>query len=358
MTESSNITSTYDPLLSIDVDAELETLLDMQIEIPSADPLAISETTTPEADPIVTLSVSEADPLAIVEAPETILETPAVTIRKKHSLITDFTKEFGRYIAISSLVFVALLVGTNFSAYTSIAWNWVSPDSLKTSSAAISDTLLKSKITVFANEMESGATDLDKQKEAEDIKKKLEEENIAVKENIFSPKKLIPTMPSIQVDLDVMPYENRIIIPKLGKNIPLVDVEHQNNFDFDHMENIFMQELEKGVIRYPGTALPGENGNAFIFGHSSNYPWVKGAYNEVFALLDNLENGDQIIVYYNQKKYTYVINTKKIVRPTDVKAISHDDTKKELSLMTCWPVGTTLKRMIVSAELKEETSAK
>jgi sortase (surface protein transpeptidase) len=31
------------------------------------------------------------------------------------------------------------------------------------------------------------------------------------------------------------------------------------------MENIFMKELEKGVIRYPGTALPGEKGNSFIF---------------------------------------------------------------------------------------------
>jgi sortase (surface protein transpeptidase) len=36
-----------------------------------------------------------------------------------------------------------------------------------------------------------------------------------------------------------------------------------------------MKELEKGVIRYPGSAKPGEDGASFIFGHSSNFPWIK-----------------------------------------------------------------------------------
>lgn len=163
----------------------------------------------------------------------------------------------------------------------------------------------------------------------------------------------------MNVDFDVVPYENRIIVPKIGKNIPLVDVETGNNVDFDHMENIFMKELEKGVIRYPGTAHPGENGNAFIFGHSSNFPWMPGQYNQVFALLDKLVYGDEIVVYYNQKKYVYVINEKQIVKPGDVKVLNRDNAdKKELSLMTCWPIGTTLKRMIVFAELKEVTPAR
>lgn len=48
-----------------------------------------------------------------------------------------------------------------------------------------------------------------------------------------------------KVSFDIVPYENRIIIPKLGKNIPLVDVHVGEGFNFDHMENIFMQELEK-----------------------------------------------------------------------------------------------------------------
>lgn len=95
-------------------------------------------------------------------------------------------------------------------------------------------------------------------------------------------------------------------------------------------------------------------GNAFIFGHSSNYPWVKSDYNDIFALLDNLETGDEIIVYYNQKKYTYLVTDRAVVKPGDVKTLeSRDPNKKELSLMTCWPIGTTLERLIIFAELQE-----
>jgi sortase (surface protein transpeptidase) len=42
---------------------------------------------------------------------------------------------------------------------------------------------------------------------------------------------------------------------------------------------------------------------------------MKGNFNDVFALLDTVEFGDQIIVYYNQKKYVYTVREKKIVRP-------------------------------------------
>ena len=80
---------------------------------------------------------------------------------------------------------------------------------------------------------------------------------------------------------------------------------------------------------------------------------MKGNYNEIFALLDHLEYGDEVIIYYGQKKFTYVIREKKVVRPGDVKALEREGGKKELSLMTCWPIGTTLKRLLVFAELKE-----
>ena len=63
----------------------------------------------------------------------------------------------------------------------------------------------------------------------------------------------------------------------------------------------------------------------FIFGHSSNYPWVQSKYNEVFALLDTLQNGDDIIVYYNQKKYVYEVTDRVTVMPGDVEALQARD---------------------------------
>lgn len=156
----------------------------------------------------------------------------------------------------------------------------------------------------------------------------------------------------INLNIEITPYENRIVIPKIGKNIPLIDVKEKNVESSKELENIFMKELEGGVVRYPSSALPGENGNAFVFGHSSNFPWMAGEYNDVFALLDKLDDGDEIIVYYNQQKFVYRVNKKDVILPGDVSVLQKDKTDhSELNLMTCWPIGTTFKRLIVSAEL-------
>ncbi len=325
------------------------------------DPLSIVEASIETIEalpaPVITTAlvieeVPSIDPLGTIEAPTaSILEikkTPKFNIS-----IFDSFKFLLHYIAVSVAVFAILLVSTNWSAYYTIAMNAINPGALKASGMEIADSLNKSRITVFANADSENIEAAGKKETAETIKKQLEADNVQIKEDPFSMKHLIPSEPNIQVGFDITPYENRIIIPKIGKNIPLVDIMSTNTFDFDHMENIFMQELEKGVVRYPGSALPGEQGNSFIFGHSSNYPWLKGSYNDIFALLDDLEFGDQIIVYYNQKKFVYVVKEKKVVKPGDVKVLDRDPAQKELSLMTCWPVGTTLKRMLVFTELQE-----
>jgi LPXTG-site transpeptidase (sortase) family protein len=59
-------------------------------------------------------------------------------------------------------------------------------------------------------------------------------------------------------------------------------------------------------------------------------------------------------VFYDQVKYVYHVTDRATVKPGDVKTLeSRDKTKKELSLMTCWPVGTALERLIIFAELAE-----
>ena len=264
---------------------------------------------------------------------------------------------FWHYILVSCVVFGVLLLITNFSAYSAIFWNYVHPESLQASSREIFRTVDAGNIEVHADASDSHESPEEAKAKEEKIRKELEAENVAVKDAFLSPKKLVPNQANIPLDVEIVPYENRIVIPKLGKNVPLVDVNGRQGLSFENLEDVFMQELEKGVVRYPGTARPGDDGNAFVFGHSSNYPWIKGDYNDVFALLDNLVYGDEIIVYYNQKKYTYVIREKKVVKPGNVKVMNREEGKKELSLMTCWPVGTALNRLIVFSELKSVTDS-
>jgi hypothetical protein len=78
------------------------------------------------------------------------------------------------------------------------------------------------------------------------MQKKLAEDNAQLRDTYFSPKKLVPLNSKVDLSVDVVPYENRIIIPKIGKNIPLVDVDaRRGNLNFDNLESIFMNELEK-----------------------------------------------------------------------------------------------------------------
>lgn len=273
---------------------------------------------------------------------------------RKHRKITNFVfnqvKFLSHYIIVSVVIFIVLLTTTNYSAYSKIAYNIINPENLKNSSREILNAMNSSKINVFADE-ESSSLWVEQQ---EKIKKNLEESNLQLRDTYFSPKKLVPLKSSVDLNVEIMPYENRLVIPKIWKNVPLVDVDsRRGNLDFNNLENLFMKELEKWVLRYPWTAKPGENGNVFMFWHSSNYAWENWNYNDVFALLDNLEFWDEIIIYYNQKKYTYVVNEKKVVKPGNVKILDRDPSKKEVSLMTCRPIGTSINRLIAFAELKE-----
>ena len=46
-----------------------------------------------------------------------------------------------------------------------------------------------------------------------------------------------------------------------------------------------------------------------------------------------------------------------MVKPGYVNALKGDEGKKLMTLMTCWPIGTTLNRLLVIAELDELQSS-
>jgi len=148
------------------------------------------------------------------------------------------------------------------------------------------------------------------------------------------------------------PFENRIIIPKIGKNVPIVrpSMDALMKEDWKQFEEDIQIALRDGVVHYPGSARPGQAGNFFITGHSSYYPWDKGGYKDVFARLPELVIGDTYSVYYNGDRYTYRVISKKEVLPNNVSVLDQPTDKRLATLMTCVPVGTTLKRLIVIAE--------
>ena len=122
-------------------------------------------------------------------------------------------------------------------------------------------------------------------------------------------------------------------------------------------EEIIQKSLSQGVVIYPTTAAPGQNGNCYITGHSSDYWWKPGVYKQIFANLDHLAQKDKVIIEATQKnnkkiKYVYRVISKKVVNASDPKLFA-DTQKNILTLVTCWPVGANWKRLMIKAELEK-----
>jgi sortase A len=141
-----------------------------------------------------------------------------------------------------------------------------------------------------------------------------------------------------------MDEEFGIVIPKIEANakiIPNVDVENSV---------AYQRALTQGVAQAAGSANPGEDGNVFIFAHSGQDFLEANRYNAVFYLLSKLEKGDEIDIFYQKQKFQYLVTGKYTAFPAEVGYMDNTLGKKTLTLMTCWPGGTTLKRLIVRAE--------
>ena len=135
-----------------------------------------------------------------------------------------------------------------------------------------------------------------------------------------------------------------IVIPKIKVNAKVV----KNVDPFD--SKIYQKALTQGVAHAKGSGLPGFPGNTFIFAHSAT-DWAEAnQYNAVFYLTNKLDPGDEITIYYEGSKYQYTVTEKKIVSGTDINYLSTNLNTNQLTLMTCWPPGTTLKRLIIIAQ--------
>lgn len=151
-----------------------------------------------------------------------------------------------------------------------------------------------------------------------------------------------------QVDVsltDASADQFRVIIPKIK-----VDAEVIKNVDPFRPE-IYLPALERGVAHASNTSLPGEPGNVFLFAHSTDAPWRISRYNAEFYLLNKLETGDQVLIIYQGKEYFYQIINKEVVSSTDTGRLQPQIAKSTLTMQTCWPPGTTWKRLLVTAEL-------
>jgi sortase A len=136
-----------------------------------------------------------------------------------------------------------------------------------------------------------------------------------------------------------------VIIPKINVQIPV----NYNQTSTD--EAAIEGDLDHGVVHYPTTVLPGQQGNTAIFGHSSNNIFNKGKYKFAFVLLHTLQEGDTFYLTYNGKVYVYKVISKRVVEPSEVSVLGPvPGETATATLITCDPPGTSLHRLVVVGE--------
>ena len=135
-----------------------------------------------------------------------------------------------------------------------------------------------------------------------------------------------------------------VFIPQIGaisRVIPEVDAGDPG---------IYQAALKQGVAEAAGLGHPGQAETTYLFAHSVESKVDIARYNAVFYLLHKLVAGDKIEVVYQGRLYKYEVRGREILAATDVKYLVPQSQEEKLVLATCYPPGTTWKRLVVIAK--------
>lgn len=126
----------------------------------------------------------------------------------------------------------------------------------------------------------------------------------------------------------------RIQIPALSVDAPIVQGDG-------------WEQLKKGVGQHVGSVNPGQNGNLVLSAHND-------VFGEIFRDLDRLKTGDTIVLYTNQRLYSYVVTSSQIVLPTQVEVMASTP-DSTVTLISCYPYLIDKKRIVITAKYQKNS---
>ena len=104
-------------------------------------------------------------------------------------------------------------------------------------------------------------------------------------------------------------------------------------------EGITLTTLNHGPGHWPGTAMPGHQGNVVIAGH-------RVSHDKPFRNIDQLVPGDQVILTTDEGRFVYQVTGTDIVYP-DALWIIDQTADYTATLFACHPAGSTKQRIVV-----------
>lgn len=149
-----------------------------------------------------------------------------------------------------------------------------------------------------------------------------------------------------------VPPVDRIIIPSLWLDVPIVTNENMVAVDFAKAD--FDEQLEEWIVKYPTTPAPGQEGNTLLFGHTSYVVRKDNPYGTIFKDLPKLKDSTLIQILRQGNLYEYKVIDLFIVSPKQVNAqyMTYQTAGGSyITLMGCYPLGTDNKRIMVVAKL-------
>ena len=136
--------------------------------------------------------------------------------------------------------------------------------------------------------------------------------------------------PSVPIPAQASAQATRVVIPKINVDAPIV-------------QGVTWEDLKQGVGHLPGSAQPGERGNLYLAAHND-------IFGEIFRYLEKLEPGDEYYIYAGEAKYTYIVQEKRIIEPTEV-SVMLPTTEPIATLQTCYPYLIDTYRLVVISDL-------
>jgi sortase A len=142
---------------------------------------------------------------------------------------------------------------------------------------------------------------------------------------------LVQSLANIPIPTPSPEQAIRIQIPAIGVDAPIVQGDG-------------WEQLKKGVAQHIPSGNPGQAGNVVLSAHND-------IFGEIFRYLDKLQTGDVIILFTNQRQYTYVVSETIIVEPTRVEVMLPTP-DAVVTLISCYPYLVDNQRIVVRANLQ------
>ena len=147
-------------------------------------------------------------------------------------------------------------------------------------------------------------------------------------------------------------------IPDIGVNteVYIPSMDYWNSKNWDLLEKQMQIGLNEGAVAYPHSANAGELGTIIVAGHSSppSEAAKQGGNGHLFANLPELTNGDKILIRRGADLHVYEIIGSKIVAAGETSILLQQQDESIMKLITCYPIGTTRDRYVITARLVEE----